>query len=59
MATKPTSRRKIKLPHPTYQPSKAELEEPIEFPEGTTPDSLARSAMQPVRIRYAQPKRRR
>ena len=34
------------------QPSKAELEEPVEFPEGTTPDDLARALMRPARVRY-------
>lgn len=44
--------RDIELTHPSYQPSKAEKEEPIEFPEGTTPDDLARALMQPARVRY-------
>ena len=38
--TKPAdtpTRPEIKLTHPSYQPSKAEKEEPIEFPKGTTP----------------------
>ena len=42
----------VELVHPSYQPSKAELEEPIEFPEGTTPDDLARAVMRPVRLRH-------
>lgn len=45
--------REIELAHPSYQPSKAEKEEPIELPEGTTPDDLARALMQPARVRYA------
>ena len=49
---KPPQPRDVELVHPSYQPSKAELEEPIEFPEGTTPDDLARAVMQPVRVRY-------
>lgn len=53
------AQRKIKLLHPSYQPSKAELEEPIEFPEGTKPDDLAKAIIQPVKVRYAEPKRRR
>ena len=49
----------IDLVHPSYQPSKAEKEEPLEFPKGTTPDDLARALMCPVRVRYVDPKRRR
>ncbi len=30
----------------SYQPSKAEKEQPIEFPEGTTPDDLAEAVVQ-------------
>ena len=55
----PTSPREIELAHPSYQPSKAEKEEPIEFPESTTPDDLARALMRPARVRYVDPKRRR
>ena len=47
----------IELTHPSYQPSKAEKEEPLDFPEDTTPDDLARSLMRPVRVRYVDPKR--
>ena len=60
--TKPAdtpTRPEIKLTHPSYQPSKAEKEEPIEFPKGTTPHDLARSIMQPARVRYVDPKRQR
>ena len=35
-----------------YQPSKAELEEAIEFPEGTTPEDLARAVTRDVNIRW-------
>ena len=41
--------REIELAPPSCQPSKAEKEAPIEFPEGTTPDDLARALMQPAR----------
>ena len=44
--------REVALAHPSYQPSKAEKDEPIEFPEGTTPDDLARALMQPACVRY-------
>ena len=46
----------IELAHPSYQPSKAEKEEPVEFPEGTTPEDLARALTQPTRVRYVDPK---
>jgi hypothetical protein len=36
-------------PH-TYQPSAAELNEPIAFPAGTTPEDLARALVTPVTI---------
>lgn len=49
----------VELAHPSYQPSKAEKEAPIEFPKGTTPDDLARALMQPVRVRYFDPRQRR
>ena len=45
----PPTRPEIELTHPSYQPSKAEKEEPIEFPKGTAPDVLARALMQPAR----------
>ena len=49
----------VELAHPAYQPTKAEKEEPMEFPKGTTPDDLARALMQPARVRYIDPKLRR
>ena len=48
----------ITLAHSSYQPSKAEKEEPLEFPEGTTPEDLARALMRPVRVRYVNPQDR-
>ena len=57
--TKRTAPRTIELPHPSYQPTKAEKEKLLEFPEGTTPEDLARALMQPVRVRYVDPKRHR
>ena len=51
-----TSPREIELAHPSYQPSKAEKEEPLEFPKGTTPNDLARALMRPARVRYVDPK---
>lgn len=49
----------VELAHPSYQPTKAEMNEPIEFPAGTTPDDLARAIMRPVTVRYTDPKPRR
>ena len=49
----------IDLVHPSYQPTIAEKEEPLDFPEDTTPDDLARSIMRSVRVRYVDPKRMR
>ena len=56
----PTKKRahKIKLKHPSYQPSKDEMEKPIEFPEGTTPDDLASALTRTVEVRYAKPQKR-
>ena len=53
----PPPRPEIELAHPSYQPSKAEKEEPIEFPKGTTPNNLARALMHPAKVRYVDPKR--
>lgn len=50
---------RIDLAHPSYQPTKAEKEEPLEFPKGTTPDDLARALMQPARVRYVTPRPKR
>lgn len=44
-------KRMVTLVHTDYQPSKAEREELITFPEGTTPDDLAKALMRPVDIR--------
>ena len=55
----PTSPYDLVLAHPSYQPTKEEKEEPIEFPEGTTPEDLARALMQPVGVRYVNPRKQR
>ena len=47
--SKPKKRR-VSLVRSSYQPSKKELEEPIEFPEDLTPDELAKAVVQPVDI---------
>ncbi|MDE0245182.1 MAG: hypothetical protein OXM59_07560 [Gammaproteobacteria bacterium] len=56
----PPAKRRIRLPHPTYQPSKAELEEDIRLDvPGDTPEekavNLARAVMQPAEILYDKP----
>ena len=60
-SSSPSPPREIELVHPSYQPSKAKSrgEELIEFPEDTKPDDLARALIQPARMRYVDPKRRR
>ena len=59
--TKPPKRaapREVELAHPSYQPTKEEKEEPLEFPPGTTPEDLARALTQPAKVRYANPRQR-
>ena len=36
----------------SYQPSKAELEEEVTFPDDLTPDELATAVVQPVDIKW-------
>ena len=50
---------KIELAHPSYQPTKAEKEETLAFPKGTTPENLARALTRPVRVKYTDPRRKR
>ena len=53
MTAKPKpKRRPVTLVRSSYQPSKAEQEEPIEFPEGTTPDDLAEAVVRPVDVTW-------
>ena len=51
MTNKPKPRT-VKLARSSYQPSKAEQKEPLEFPEGTTPDDLAKAVVQPVDVTW-------
>ena len=51
-ARKKPKHRPVTLVRSTYQPSKAEQDEPIEFPEGTTPDDLAESVLQTVDVTW-------
>ena len=44
--------RTVTLVRKSYQPSKAEMEKPLEFPEGTTPDDLAKAVVVPVKIAW-------
>ncbi len=44
--------RVVRLKPSSYQPSKAEMEEVVTFPEETTPDDLVRAVVRPVRIVY-------
>ena len=57
---KPAAKRRITLPHPSYQPSKAALEEDvrIDVPGDTLEEkmeNLARAVLQPVEIVYVDP----
>ena len=45
------TKREVTLVRSDYQPTKAQLEERITFPAGTTPDDLAKALMKPVEIR--------
>ena len=42
----------VDLVRAAYQPSKAELEEEIKLPEGTTPEDLARAVTRQVTVRW-------
>lgn len=50
MTDKVEPKRRVSLARSSYRPSRAELEEPIEFPEGMTPDELAEAVVQPVDV---------
>ena len=41
----------VRVVESTYQPTNAEKEAPLVFPEGTTPEDLARAATRTVRLR--------
>ena len=47
-----TPRRVVRLKPPDYQPTQEELEEPIQFPQGTTLDDLAQAVVTPVKVVY-------
>ena len=54
----PPAPREVELLHPSYQPSKAELEEDLRI--DATPEELIRAVVQPVKVRYVRrPKRER
>ena len=40
----------VRVMRHSYQPSRAELREPIVLPPGTTPEDLARAAVRVVRV---------
>lgn len=42
----------VRLKPPSYQPSRAELDEPITLPPGTTPADLARAVTRPANVVY-------
>lgn len=45
-------RRKVRMVHSTYQPTKAQLEEEMDFSHlhGSTPEEMAQAVMRPVDI---------
>lgn len=52
MATKPADDRPtVEVVKSSYQPSKAELEEPIELPRGLTPEQVGRALVRDVKVR--------
>ena len=54
---KKKQRRKVRLKHPSYQPSKAELEADVRV--DATFDELAKASVQPVEIEYeSEPKQK-
>ena len=40
----------VRVKRHSYQPSRAELREPVVLPPGTTPEDLARAAVRVVRV---------
>ena len=47
---KPDDRPTIRVKPKTYNPTKAELEEVIRLPEGTTPEQVAQAVTRSVRV---------
>ena len=52
MTAKAKPKRRVSLVRSSYQPSEAEQEDLIEFPEGTTPDDLAEAVVRPVDVTW-------
>ena len=51
MTDKPDPRT-VKLVRSAYQPSTAEMREPIELPEELTPEDLAKAVVAPAKIKW-------
>ena len=49
---KPDEKPTVVLPHPSRRPTRAELDEPIAFPPGTTMTDLARALGRQVRVEH-------
>ena len=49
--TRRRKRPEVQVVESTYQPTKAEKEEPLVFPRGTTVEDLARALTRTVRLR--------
>ena len=50
--TETPKRPRIELVRSSYQPSKAELNEDIRFPENVTPEELAQAVTRTVQVRW-------
>ena len=50
--TEPPEQPVIELVRSSYQPSKAELEKEVAFPEDTTPEELAQAVTRTVRAKW-------
>ena len=50
--SEPKEKPTVVLPHPSRRPTKAELEEPIAFPPGTTMTDLARALGRQVSVEH-------
>ena len=44
----------VTLVRSTYQPSAAEIDEPVEFPEELTPEDLVKAVIAPVKIKWTE-----
>ena len=50
-------RHTVEVPHPSYQPSRAELREDLRI--NATFEELAKAVVQPVKVQYVKPQKKR